>query len=637
MTGMWFLARRGVRAHRGSMVATSLVLGLAAALLSMTGWLLVAGLSAGADDAHGFELVALSTSFAGTALSLVVLVVAATVTLALRQRRRELALLRAVGATGRQVRRLVDGEVLTVTLVAAPVGATAGIALAWFLRPVLEDAGFVVPHVDPLLAPLPVLGATLLLVPTALGAARIAARESLRLSPTAAVGDSRVESREVGRVRRTAALVLALGGVVVACTPVLIPGTMGAATAATSAFLLVAAAALAGPVLVAWTFDRVSGLGSGGRTSATTRLALANVRGFSRRLTTVVVPLALMLAVGTVQTSVNQAVTLATDQQLTQAVGADLVVTGPAGLTPADVATVGALDDVTVTPLSAVPAQVRTEEDETFGSALSWESTGMRVLPAATSPDVLDPGMVDGSLADLAEPGTVAVSTDARFELGVRLGGTLTWRHDGTVHTSRVVAVYDRGLALGPLLASDEALREAGVTTTPDALLLGTRAPKSVVGALAGTGLLVQDVDAYVQAVADASAAGTRLSSVLVLLLLAFAGIGAANAVVLATAGRRSELLLLRRTGATRRQLLGTTFLEAVVTGASAWTIGALAVLPAVLGATFGLLGPALPAVDLATTGLLSAAVLAIPVVCTLATVARAQRSDSLAGGRDDS
>ena len=634
---MWFLVRRGVRAHRGSMMATALVLLLAGALVSMTGWLLVAGLSAGPDDTRGTELVALSTSFAATALSLVVLVVAATVTLALRRRRRELALLRAVGATGRQVRRLVNGEVLSLTLVAAPVGALLGIALAWLLRPVLEDAGFAVPQVDPLLAPLPVLGATLLLVPTGLMAARIAARESLRLSPTAAVGGSRVESREVGRGRRVSALVLALGGLVVACSPLFVPGSMGAATAATSAFLLVAAAALAGPVLVAWTFDRVARVSNGGGRSATTRLALANVRGFSRRLTTVVVPLALMLAIGTVQTSVNDAVTRAADQQLTEAIGADLVVTGPAGLTPADVATIGALDGVAVTPLSAVPAEVRTESDDTFGEGLSWETTGMRVVPAATGPDVLDPGMVDGSLADLARPGTVAVSTDARFELGVRLGGTVTWRHAGAVHTSRVVAVYERGLALGPLLASDEALRDTGVQGVTDALLVTTPSPGAVVGALSGTGLVAQGVDAYVQAVADAAAASSWLSSVLVLLLLSFAGIGAANAVVLATSGRRDELLLLRRTGATRRQLLVTTFTEALVTGASAWTIGVLAVLPAVIGATVGLLGPALPAIDLTTTGLLTVAVLAIPVVCTLATVARAQRADSPAGGRDDS
>ena len=633
---MWFLARRAVRAHRGSMAATALVLALAGALVSMTGWLLVAGLSADSDDARGGELVALATSFAGTALCLVVLVVAATVTLALRQRRRELALLRAVGATGRQVRRLVDGEVLAVTLVAAPVGATIGIAFAWLLRPVLEDAGFAVPQVDPLLAPLPVLGATLLLLPTAAVAARIAARESLRLSPTAAVGGSSVESREVGRVRRVAALVLGLGGLVVACSPLLVPGTLGAATAATSAFLLVAAAALAGPLLVSWTFDRAARLGTSGRSHATTRLALANVRGFSRRLTTVVVPLALMLAVGTVQTSVNEAVTRAADQQLTDALGADLVVSHPTGLTPADVATVGALEGVSVTPLSAVPVEVRTEEDEGFGSALAWESAGFRVVPAATSPDALDPGMVDGSLADLAEPGTVAISTDARFELGLRLGGTVTWRHDGTVHSSRVVAVYDRGLALGPLIASDEAMRDAGLDSAPDTLLVVTRSPAAVVEALDGTGLVAQDADAYGRSVADAAAAGSRLSSVLVLLLLSFAGIGAANAVVLATAGRRDELLLLRRTGATRRQLLVTTFTESLVTGASAWTIGVLAVVPAVLGTTFGLLGPALPVVDLATTGLLTVAVLAIPVACTLATVARAQRSDSLAGGRDD-
>ncbi|NKY40988.1 FtsX-like permease family protein [Cellulomonas septica] len=115
-------------------------------------------------------------------------------------------------------------------------------------------------------------------------------------------------------------------------------------------------------------------------------------------------------------------------------------------------------------------------------------------------------------------------------------------------------------------------------------------------------------------------------ATVLVLLLLGFAGIGAANAVVLATTGRRDELLLLRRTGATRRQLLATTGTEALVTGAVAWLIGAAAVVPAVAGMTLGLLGPAVPAVDLRVVGALSLVVVAIPVVGTLATVARAER-----------
>lgn len=633
MSGMWFLARRGARAHRGSLVATSLVLVLAGALLSMTGWLLVAGVT-GDDDPRASELVALSTSFAGTALSLVVLVVAATVTLALRRRRGELALLRAVGATGRQVRALVRGEVLATTLTAAPLGAVGGLGLAWLLRPVLEDAGFVVPHVPAALLPLPVLGATLLLVPTALVAARIAARESLRLSPTAAVGGSRVESREVGRVRRACALVLALGGVAVACAPLLVPGALGAATAAVSAFLLVAAAALAGPLLVAWTFDRVARYaGRGPRGRATTRLAVANVRGFSRRLTTVVVPLALLLAVGTVQTSVNHAVAVAADTQLTEAVGTDLVVTDPSG--PVDPTVLQGVEGVaSVTPLAVQPAQVRVEGDSAFGEGFAWESTAMRVMPAGTGPDVLDPGVTAGSLAELGEPGTVAVSTDARLELGARLGGTLTWRHGDRVITSRVVAEYDRGLALGPLLVSAEALAAEGVATVPDTLLVDT-AGAGAASAVTSAGLVAQDVDAYVDAVAQAAADGQDLSTVLVLLLLGFAGIGAANAVVLATAGRRDELLLLRRTGATRRQLLTTTFTEALVTGASAWTIGVLAVVPAVLGVTFGLLGPTLPVVDLPAAAALTVAVLAVPVVCTLLTVSRADRAASLAGGRD--
>jgi hypothetical protein len=70
---------------------------------------------------------------------------------------------------------------------------------------------------------------------------------------------------------------------------------------------------------------------AGARTGAPTRLALHNVRGFSRRLTTVIVPLALALAVGTIQTSVNSALDQASEQQLRAAVTADLVSPPTAG------------------------------------------------------------------------------------------------------------------------------------------------------------------------------------------------------------------------------------------------------------------------------------------------------------------
>ncbi|WP_205473341.1 FtsX-like permease family protein [Nocardioides sp. SYSU D00038] len=613
MTGPWGLALSGARAHRAGLSGTALVLAAAGAVVSMVGVLLESGLRA-APGVDGGLLTALASSYAGTALVVVLLVTATTVTLALRGRRRELALLRTVGATRGQVRQQVSREVLLVAGVAVPLGALPGVLLARRLVPLLVDAGVLAPGGELAISPLPALGAVALLLPTALLAGRLAARETLRSSPTEAVRDSAHEAPGIGGVRRWLAVAGAVAGLAAAFSPLVVPGTIGAASAATSAFLLVAAACLAGPLLVAATFGRASRL-PGARTGAPTRLALHNLRGYSRRLTTVVVPLALALATGTIQTSVDRSVAEAAGQQLTAALGADLVVTG--ATTPDRVREATALPGLArVVPLTDTPAEVRTDSDD-LPDGLVWERTSLRAVPADVPRDVLDPGVTEGSLAALAEPGTVAVSSDAAFELGLDLGDAVPVRVEGAEHRLDVVAVYDRGLGLGDYLTDTSTVAALGGAPAATTLLVDADDPAAT-GALRGLELGVATAEGYAASVVSADAALQRLSTVLLLALLVFVGLGAATALVLSTAGRRAELALLHRTGATRRQLVRMTLVESVLTGLLAWVIGTAAVVPAVVGVSAGLLGWHLPVVDLPTYALLSGAVLVTSVAATV-------------------
>ncbi|MET0448844.1 MAG: FtsX-like permease family protein, partial [Aeromicrobium sp.] len=299
------LAAAGLRAHWSTMAGTGLVIALASTLVTVNGVLVESGLRE--SSGGGGMLITLASSFTGTAMVLVVLVVAATTTLALRRRRRELALLSAVGATRGQVRSMISIEVLLLSAVAAPIGSLPGLVLARTLDPSLRRAGIVDADFVSTLSPWPVLAAVLVVVPTALVASRLAARETVRVAPTTAIRESSVEATRVGAVRRIAAIVTAVSGLVMAFTPLVLPGTAGSALAASSAFLLIGSAALAGPLLVEWSFGRAAHLGAG-RGGAPTRLAMGNLRGFSRRLTTVVVPLALLLAVGTTQTTVDRVI-----------------------------------------------------------------------------------------------------------------------------------------------------------------------------------------------------------------------------------------------------------------------------------------------------------------------------------------
>lgn len=620
---MWQLASSGVRAHRGAFAGTAVVLAVAAAVLAVTGVLFESGLrtqSAG-DPTSGGLLVSLASSYAGTLIVVVVMVVAATVSLALRSRRREFALLRAVGATPGQVRRAVTLEVGVVSLVAAPLGAVAGLFGARLLDPLLVRGGMVAPDFTSALSPLPVLAAVALIAVTAIPVGRLGAREAARTAPTAALQLSAVEDREVGTGRRVAALVMTLGGLATAFSSLWIPGTMGGATASLSAFLLIGAVALAGPVLVGWIFDRLARLRPGGRPAAV--LAVRNVRGFSRRLTTVVVPLALVVAAATVQTSVNRALTTAVQQEFVAAVDADLVVAPADALTdlPAQVAAVPGV--AAVVPLATVPGQVRTDSE---GGALAWEAASLRVVPAGTT--ALDPDVVAGALADVDAPDTVAVSSDTAFTTGAGLGETLTLRLGEDVVDATVVAVFTRGLGVAGLVIGPATAQAHGLPVVADTVLVDLARDADVPGvtaAIAALGATAADPRTHITTALRSAGGGNEIGTALLLLLLAVVAVGAASTLAMTTVARRDELALLHRTGTTRRQLLAMTTVEAGITGVTAWVVGTVAVVPAVVGVGAGLLaGP--PVVDLASYGVVSVAVVVFALVATALAAHRTTR-----------
>jgi len=85
------------------------------------------------DD--GRELaIAVSSVFGGCALLIALLVIAGTVGLSVWQRHRDIALLRAIAATPRQVRRMVVRETASLGLLAGAAGVLPGLAAARWLR-----------------------------------------------------------------------------------------------------------------------------------------------------------------------------------------------------------------------------------------------------------------------------------------------------------------------------------------------------------------------------------------------------------------------------------------------------------------------------------------------------------------------
>ena len=76
------------------------------------------------------RLIAISGSLGGIGVFVAILVIAGMLSLFVRQRQREIGLLRAIGATPRQVRRMISRETLIVTALGAAVGVWPGLVLA---------------------------------------------------------------------------------------------------------------------------------------------------------------------------------------------------------------------------------------------------------------------------------------------------------------------------------------------------------------------------------------------------------------------------------------------------------------------------------------------------------------------------
>ncbi|MFE6049532.1 ABC transporter permease [Kitasatospora sp. NPDC056446] len=546
------------------------------------------------------------SSLAGTmgvlSLFVSVFVVAGALALSVRQRLREMALLRAVGATTGQVRRMIATETLVLTVAAAVVGLPLGIGLAALLRGELVDRGMVgsdVPlHVGPV-APLTVLGGV---VVTAQLAVWAAARRASRVEPTQALRDSSAPPPGVGRIRTGLGLAtLAVCGAVLAGST---DSRSGAGTAEGMVLVLLLGVALIGPLI-----GRVAAVAIGGPVGrlfpVAGFLASAALRAQPRRFAAAVTPLVLAVAfTGTVLfvPVVKARANVAEDGRR---LSADHVVqAGGIGLPPEFASAVRQLPGV-----GAAGGLASTTVTVSAGTGGSTATQGVdaRVVDPQGLGQLVDPGVTAGSL-DRLRGGTIALGQRAASRLGVGVGATvrIAWK-DGTGGTATVAAVYDRDARFADaLLPTDLAAAH-----TPH-LLATTVLVRSVPGAdprqvgreLQGLTAAypmarVSDRAAYDAARQHQQEAATAVGRMLLGIISLFTAIAVVNTLVMATSERLREFALLRLVGTTRRQVLRMMAWEGGITVAVALALGAAvtaAVLVPVSLALTGTAWPSLPA-----------------------------------------
>ncbi|MDL4775857.1 ABC transporter permease [Actinomadura xylanilytica] len=511
----------------------------------------------GAENSR-IKLISMGGALGGTALLVAIMVVAGTFALSVQQREREIALLRAVAATPRQIRRMIGGEALLVALAAGVPGAAAGLPLAFWLRDRFRGLGALPPNLDLVLSPFPFAAALLAAAVAAWAAARVSARRTARIRPVEALGDAALRPAGLGTARTVAGL--AVTAVAVALTVLLsMLHTEAASSPVTmlTALVWTVAVALLGPLIARAAVGllsvplRLSPAGG--------YLAAANLRAGARRLASVITPLCLMMGLTAtilfVQTTMGHAATAQAGAGIRAA-----HVLGPK--VPAQVAAKVRSTPGVTTATEVVRSTVR----------VGLENYGIQGVTPAGLSATMDLDVRSGSL-DRLDGRTVAVSTTAADRLGVAPGDRLRLTlGDGTPFAPQVIAVYARGLGFGDLTVA-HAVLAAHVDDPRGSLLIAGTAPAA---ALAHPGTALLDGTALA---ADQAAANAEVNYVAMGLIIAFTVIAAVNTLAMATSDRAREFAVLRLIGTTRRQVLGML----------GWETLAVLLISAVLGAAIAL------------------------------------------------
>ena len=531
---------------------------LPAATEAVTGTQSSAESSAEIKEGLGFFTTGLLV-FAGISLFVGAFLIFNTFSMLVAQRARELALLRALGASRRQVTSSVLVEALAVGLLASLVGFALGIGVAAALRALLSLLGIDLPDGELVLAPRTLLVCLLVGVGVTAVAALVPARRAARVAPVEAMRDAGpAEERSLFRRGLLGALLLLTGVGLLAAG--LTRGTLplvGGGAAVTFLGVATLSPLVARPVAsaLAAPFARLGVPGRLGRANA-----VRSPRRTSATAAALMVGLALVSAVSVLGSSLKASVDKIVDSQL----GADFVLTSSSfqGFSPSVADRLRAAPEVDGV-LALRFAQL----------LVDGRTGGVSGIDPRAVERVLALDVVDGDLASL-DAGSLAVSADAAEELGLAVGDEVpvTWARTGEA-SLRLVAVY------APNEFLDEyAVVEEAVVAGTDQELLGAvlvnvregttpaRAREAVDGAVGDLPTVrVDDRAAFVAE--QSSQVDQLLNAITVLLVLSvvIAVLGIVNTLALSVVERTRELGLLRAVGLSRRQLRRMIRVESVV------------------------------------------------------------------------
>jgi putative ABC transport system permease protein len=369
--------------------------------------------------------------FAGVSLLVGAFLIFNTFSIVLAQRLRELALLRAVGASRRQLLGSMLGEATIIGLLGGGLGAVLGVGVARLLRELLGTIGIDLPGSGVIVEPRTVVAAVAVGVVVTLIAAVAPARRAVRVPPVAALQEVAVGAVGGRRwIRVALAAVLLVGGTVSLLVGLLGGGGVAAVGGGAVAIILGVAglsSLVAKPLTgaIGWPTARLRGV----RGELARLNAMRNPRRTAATASALMIGLALVGFVAIFAESLRTSAAEAVERSFV----AEVILQGSttSGISDAAVAAAQMPEEVaTVAPVTGEPLEIAGEQR--FAAVMAAEE-----LLA-----VLDFEVVSGDVADLRDGGVLVAESAAR-QAGVTAGDDLAVETADGLRQLPVVAVVE--------------------------------------------------------------------------------------------------------------------------------------------------------------------------------------------------
>ena len=507
----------------------------------------------------GFALVTLFVS---------IFIIYNTFAILVSQRKKQMGLLRAIGASGSQVRTMVLLESLVVGIVASIVGLFAGIGVAAGLKWIFSQGGGAFPD-----GPLEIQTRTIIVVMvvgvfvTVVSAIAPAFRAS-RISPLEALQDTGASERSMKFRIITGSLVLVPGVILLGLG---LLGTSGSTTGVLTLLGLGSVLTFIGVAMLSALFaGRVASL-IGAPVQATRgtmgRIARDNASRNPQRTAATATALMIGLALITGVSVLASSIIATFNDLLEDALTADVFIFEEAQGLPFSATLVDSLDAIDETG----PVAGFIELD----AALRGEIVGVSAFDGDVGAEIISIAVVDG--VDRVGPGEVLVEDEKAEELALSVGDSLTLAfEDGEDETLTVVGVFEPSSILEGQLFIDRSTASEHLTVDGVGFVglkyadgIDGETGRPAVDAVASEfpQLAVQDNSEFQEGLEDQIGQILIIVNALLGLCLIIAFFGIINTMALSVLERTREIGLLRAVGMTRNQLRSSVRWEAVIVG----------------------------------------------------------------------